>query len=400
MKVGIILVGTELLNGDIVDTNSQYIQNFLLSYGMDSVLKVVVKDQLEEIVEAIKFVENKVDLLIMSGGLGPTFDDITRDAIAKFYSVPLCVDEKAYEVMSTYFQNRKMEMPENNIRQVMLPKGCQVVENHVGVAPGFYIGKILALQGVPRELVDGLHRFIESRFEKADSKEKFDILLYGAAESIVEDRIIDIIKRYESEFEFEILARPYGIILRVVFSDSQRSLAVKVAEEIEKRVEEFVFGHGQERLESVLLNLLDEAGVRISVAESCTGGLIAASFTAIPGSSKSFEEGIVTYSNQSKSERLGVCESVLARFGAVSQECVKEMLKGLKTPVKIAVSGIAGPAGGTKEKPVGLVYIGIEVNGSVKVMEYYFGGERVMIQNRAKNQALFEVIKLIKECSK
>ncbi|MCX5773893.1 MAG: CinA family nicotinamide mononucleotide deamidase-related protein [Fusobacteria bacterium] len=395
MKVGIILVGTELLNGDIVDTNSQFIQNYLLEYGMDCTLKVVVKDHIESIIAAIEFVENKVDLLIMSGGLGPTFDDITRDAISKFYGAALEIDAKSYEKMKGYFDSRATAMPENNMRQVTLPKGCEVVENQVGVAPGFYIGKILALQGVPRELEDGLKRFISTKYSKSNPKFKKDILLYGVAESVVEDSMIDIIKRYERELEFEILARPYGIILRTIYSQRQESIAHGVVEKIKSRVQEWYYGEDSDRLESKLVKILREKGLKISLAESCTGGLIAAALTSVSGVSEVFQEGLVTYSNDSKQSRLGVSEGTLEKFGAVSEECIKEMLRGLKTPIKIAVSGIAGPMGGSVDKPVGLVIIGVEVEGKQVIIKHHFGGEREMIQERAKNCAMFQLLKWI-----
>jgi nicotinamide-nucleotide amidase len=398
MRAYIVLVGTELLNGMMVDTNSIYMAEELNKLGINIIGKSVVGDNIEEIIDLLEYIYNKSDIIIFSGGLGPTIDDVTRDAISKFLNIENEIDEFHYNKMIEKFKLRNIKVLEKNRKEVMVPKGSKVFYNEPGIAPGFYINKIAAFPGVPIELKNLFPKFLSFLKEKYDlNKEVYikDILFWQIAESILENDILEIIKDYENEIIFEFLVKDYGIIFRMQTEKTKKSLVDEIKNKIYNKLSKNIIGEDNERIEINVVNKLIEQNKTISLGESCTGGLIASKLVSVSGASKVFKEGIVVYSNESKQERLGVKKETLERYGAVSEETVYEMLKGLKTDVGIAVSGIAGPNGGTKEKPVGTVYIGIKVDEKYDIKKYQFNGNREKIRERASLTALFELLKLL-----
>ncbi|TDT69732.1 competence/damage-inducible protein cinA [Hypnocyclicus thermotrophus] len=398
MRAYIILVGTELLSGMMIDTNSIYIAEELNKIGITIIGKSVVSDDIDEIIDLLKYVYNKSDIVIFSGGLGPTIDDVTRDAISKFLNIKNEIDGFHYDKMIEKFKLRNIKIFEKNKKEVMVPTGSEVFYNEPGIAPGFYINKIAAFPGVPIELKNLFPKFLSFLKEKYSlNKEVYikDILFWGIAESILENEILDIIKNYENEIIFEFLVKDYGIIFRMQTEKHKIDLVNEIKNKIDNKLSGYIIGEDNERIETNVINKLIKQNKRISLGESCTGGLIASKLVSVSGASKVFTEGIVVYSNEAKHERLNVKKETIKKYGAVSKETVYEMLKGLKTEIGIAVSGIAGPNGGTKEKPVGTVYIGIKKDDIYNIKKHHFNGNREKIRERASLTALFELLKLL-----
>ncbi|OQY10547.1 MAG: competence/damage-inducible protein A [Fusobacteriia bacterium 4572_132] len=390
MRCHIILIGTELLNGMMIDTNSSYMAEKLNECGIEIIGKSIVGDDIEEIVLALEYARKNSDFIIVSGGLGPTIDDITRDAIAKYLDKELILDEKEYMKIKGKFKKANLNFPERNIRQAMLPEGAKIVENKAGAAPAFLIDDIAVFPGVPEEVYETFPKFLDTYLGEKGYDEKFyikDLLVWGLAESELENRILDVVNQ-KREFNIEFLVKEYGIIIRFIGNKRYENIINELKEKIYDRVGEYIFGEDDDRIEKLLFDKLKEKEYNISTAESCTGGLLASKIISLSGISKYYREGLVTYSNESKIERLGVKKETIEKYGAVSKETVSEMLEGLKTDTGIAISGIAGPTGGTEKKPVGTVIIGIKINKIKKVETYLFRGNREKVRKKAVLTAL------------
>lgn len=402
MKATLILVGTELLNGGMVDTNSIYMANELNKYGIEIRYKITVKDDLEEIISAIEIGKVNDDLIIMSGGLGPTMDDLTKEAIAKYLNKKLIVNENELMTLKEKFKKINIEFLENNVKEVEKPEGAISFENGAGMAPAVYINDIVCFPGVPVELYDMFPKFLKwySNEKKLDIDEIYirDLVTYGIAESHLDAQIKDLFIYKGIEYEF--LVKDYGILIRLQGKLSNKNLVEKIVEKIYNRIGINIFGENEDRLELVISKYLRKKNLKISVAESCTGGLMTSTFVNVSGISDVLYEGVVTYSNESKMQRLDVKKETLDKFGAVSEEVAKEMVQGLKSEVAISITGIAGPSGGTEEKPVGLVYIGIKIKDKIFVKKRIFRGSREVIRKRTVLYGLFSLYKLLKEGSK
>lgn len=397
MKAGLILVGTELLNGGMLDTNSLYIAEELNKYGIEIEFKVTIRDFMDEIIKTVDYGKKNVDLIIMSGGLGPTIDDITKEAIAKYLNRPLIVEENELNELKEKFERAKINFVDINIKEVEKPKGAISFRNDAGMAPAIYIDGIAAFPGVPKELYDMLPKFL-----KWYSKEKNintdgiyikDILTFGLAESLLDQEIRDFFT--EDGIYYEFLVKNYGTIVRLQSKESNKNKVEKIVEKIYNKIGKYVFGENADRLEKKAVELVKKLGMNISTAESCTGGMIASRLIDVPGVSEIFKEGIVSYSNDAKMKRLGVKKETLKKYGAVSEETAREMVMGLDSDIVIATTGIAGPDGGTPEKPVGLVYIGIRVKDDIYIEKRFFNGDRMKIRERAVSQSLFSLIKIL-----
>lgn len=397
MKAGLILVGTELLNGGMLDTNSLYIAEELNKYGIEIEFKVTIRDFMDEIIKTIDYGKRNVDLIIMSGGLGPTIDDITKEAIAKYLDRPLIVEENELSELKEKFQRAKINFVDINVKEVEKPKGAITFRNDAGMAPAVYIDGIAAFPGVPKELYDMLPKFLKwySKEKNIDTDEIYirDILTFGLAESLLDQEIRDFFT--EDGIYYEFLVKNYGTIVRLQSKESNKNKVEKIVEKIYNKIGNYVFGENADRLEKKTVELVKKLGMNISTAESCTGGMIASRLIDVPGVSKIFKEGIVSYSNDAKMKRLGVKKETLEKYGAVSEETAREMVMGLDSDVAIATTGIAGPDGGTPEKPVGLVYIGIRVRNDVYIEKRFFNGDRMKIRERAVSQSLFSLIKIL-----
>lgn len=397
MKAGLILVGTELLNGGMLDTNSLYIAEELNKYGIEIEFKVTIRDFMDEILKTIDYGKRNVDLIIMSGGLGPTIDDITKEAIAKYLDRPLIVEENELSELKEKFQRAKINFVDINVKEVEKPKGAITFRNDAGMAPAVYIDGIAAFPGVPKELYDMLPKFLKwySKEKNIDTDEIYirDILTFGLAESLLDQEIRDFFT--EDGIYYEFLVKNYGTIVRLQSKESNKNKVEKIVEKIYNKIGNYVFGENADRLEKKTVELVKKLGMNISTAESCTGGMIASRLIDVPGVSEIFKEGIVSYSNDAKMKRLGVKKETLEKYGAVSEETAREMVMGLDSDVAIATTGIAGPDGGTPEKPVGLVYIGIRVRNDVYIEKRFFNGDRMKIRERAVSQSLFSLIKIL-----
>lgn len=399
MKVGVILVGTELLNGGMLDTNSLYIAEELNKYGLEMKFKITVRDFRDEIYSAIDYCKKNVDLIIISGGLGPTLDDITKEVIAEYVKKPLVVDDDELEELKEKFIKGGYTFTLINTKEVEKPKGAITFKNDVGMAPAVYIDDIVAFPGVPKELYNMLPKFLDwyVKEKKILDDEIYikDLITYGIAESLLDEAVREFFT--EEGIYYEFLVKDYGILIRLQSKMSNKNKVEKIVKKIYNKIGEFIFGEDNDRLEKKVVELLKKLDMNISTAESCTGGMLASKLIDVPGVSEVFYEGIVSYSNEAKINRLGVRKETLDKYGAVSEEVAKEMVMGLTTDVALSTTGIAGPDGGSEEKPVGLVYMGIRIKDKIYVEKRVFRGDRNKVRERTVSHTLFTLIKILNE---
>lgn len=399
MKVGVILVGTELLNGGMLDTNSLYIAEELNKYGLEMKFKITVRDFRDEIYSAIDYCKKNVDLIIISGGLGPTLDDITKEVIAEYVKKPLVVDDDELEELKEKFERAGLKFKTINVKEVEKPEGAVTFKNDVGMAPAVYIDDIVAFPGVPKELYNMLPKFLDwyVKEKKILDDEIYikDLITYGIAESLLYEAVREFFT--EEGIYYEFLVKDYGILIRLQSKMSNKNKVEKIVKKIYNKIGEFIFGEDNDRLEKKIVELLKKLNMNMSTAESCTGGMLASKLIDVPGVSDVFYEGVVSYSNEAKINRLGVRKEILDKYGAVSEEVAKEMVMGLTTDVALSTTGIAGPDGGSEEKPVGLVYIGIRIKDKIYVEKRVFRGDRNKVRERTVSHTLFTLIKILNE---
>lgn len=399
MKVGVILVGTELLNGGMLDTNSLYIAEELNKYGLEMKFKITVRDFRDEIYSAIDYCKKNVDLIIISGGLGPTLDDITKEVIAEYVKKPLVVDDDELEELKEKFERAGLKFKTLNVKEVEKPEGAVTFKNDVGMALAVYIDDIVAFPGVPKELYNMLPKFLNwyVKEKKILDDEIYikDLITYGIAESLLYEAVREFFT--EEGIYYEFLVKDYGILIRLQSKMSNKNKVEKIVKKIYNKIGEFIFGEDNDRLEKKVVELLKKLNMNISTAESCTGGMLASKLIDVPGISEVFYEGVVSYSNEAKINRLGVRKEILDKYGAVSEEVAKEMVMGLTTDVALSTTGIAGPDGGSEEKPVGLVYMGIRIKDKIYVEKRVFRGDRNKVRERTVSHTLFTLIKILNE---
>lgn len=398
MKAGIFLVGTELLNGATIDTNSIYIAEELNKYGIEIEFKMTVRDVMDEIVKALKYAKKNVDLVILTGGLGPTDDDITKEAMAKFLKKKLVVDEKEKKELLKKYKAYK-NPNKTNFKEVEKPEGAVSFKNDVGMAPAVYVDGLVAFPGFPNELKNMFPKFLKYYVKENNLKSQIyikDIITYGIGESVLETTVKDLFT--EGDIFYEFLVKDYGTLIRLQTKIENKKNVAKIVKKLYNRISEFIIGEDDDRIENTIFECLNSGKkpLTISTAESCTGGMIASKLIEVPGISENFIEGIISYSNEAKIKRLKVKKETLEKYGAVSEEVAREMLAGLKTDIGISTTGIAGPGGGTKDKPVGLVYIGIKVKDEVRVFRRELKGDRNKIRQRAMMHALYNLLKILK----
>ncbi|MFZ7987934.1 MULTISPECIES: CinA family nicotinamide mononucleotide deamidase-related protein [Fusobacterium] len=397
MKAGIFLVGTELLNGATIDTNSIYIAEELNKYGIEIEFKMTVRDVMSEITKALTYAKKNVDLVILTGGLGPTDDDITKEAMAKFLKKKLVVDEKEKKELLKKYKAYK-NPNKTNFKEVEKPEGAVSFKNDVGMAPAVYIDGMVAFPGFPNELKNMFPKFLKYYVKENNLKSQIyikDIITYGIGESVLETTVKDLFT--EGDIFYEFLVKDYGTLIRLQTKIENKKNVAKIVKKLYNRISEFIIGEDNDRIENTIYEYLNSGKkpLTISTAESCTGGMVASKLIEVPGISENFIESIVSYSNEAKIKRLKVKKETLEKYGAVSEEVAREMLAGLKTDVGISTTGIAGPGGGTKDKPVGLVYIGIKVKDEVKVFKRELKGDRNKIRQRAMMHALYNLLKIL-----
>lgn len=373
MKVEIISIGDELLIGQTVNTNASWMGARLSEAGFTIEYCTVIRDEADTMLDAFKRALSRVDIVLTTGGLGPTNDDITKQVLCDFFQCALIEDAQVLENVRQLFTARGREMQEVHIRQALIPSVSEALDNQMGTAPGIWINqgsKIMAsMPGVPYEMKYLMTTHVLPRLIDLYAPSSLyyrTVHLQGIGESWIAERIEDI----ESELRAAGMGLAYlpspGLV-RLRFSGaSTEEIKLKIAayvEEVRRRMPEYVFGEEKEELTEVVGRLLRERKATLSTAESCTGGAVAAEIVSVPGSSDYFMGSVVSYSNQVKMEALGVLPSALENHGAVSREVVEQMALGVKqsihTDYSLALSGVAGPDGGSEEKPVGTVWIAV-----------------------------------------
>ncbi len=406
MRAEILSIGTELLLGDIVDTNSSYIAARLAEYGIDLYNMQTVGDNLERVAECIATAASRSDLVIMTGGLGPTEDDLTRNALALFLGEELVEFPEVVEDIRRYFERTGREMPPSNVRQAMAPKGAVVLRNPVGTAPGLIVphrsGKkmFILLPGVPKEMKaifeGGVIPYFKENGIIGNEMLKSRVLhTVGIGESSLVEKVQDILDRQVNP-TIAPLASEGEVVLRITAKSSDLKECLKMLDDTEavlrERLGDLVYGVDSESLEEVVGRMLRERGLSIATAESCSGGLLSHRLTNIPGSSSYFIMGVTTYANSAKERILGVPRDILDRYGAVSRETADAMAEGIRrisgADIGVSITGIAGPGGGTPEKPVGLVYASLASPGGILSEKYNFVGSREEIKHRTTNSVL------------
>lgn len=403
MKVEIITIGDELCSGSVQDTNATFISSHLHTIAIEVAKVTTVGDDTEKIVEALRSVQQKVSFVIVTGGLGPTVDDITTQASANAFRRKLLFNKHALKAMEERFQKFGRTMSPHNIKQAYLPSGATIVPNPIGTACGFSLAKsntlFIFLPGVPREM----ERMFEESVIPLIKKEQPEtsiirssvLKIFGKTESYCDQRLSDLIKS-EKEITFAFLPHYPEISLKLTMRGQDKKYIEKKIKAVERKVTkilgDIIFGKNEETLEEIVGNLLRSQGATIAVAESCTGGLISHRLTNVPGSSDYLERSIIAYSNKAKKDLLKVPATTLNRFGAVSKETAESMAKGVrklsKTTFGLAVTGIAGPTGGTPEKPVGTVFISIAHGRQVTTQKCRFYGDREQIKFMTSQYAL------------
>jgi nicotinamide-nucleotide amidase len=406
VKAEIITIGNELITGIQVDTNGPYLAQRLFGQGI-SVQKIVsVGDEAGAIADALQESITRSDLVLITGGLGPTRDDVTTEVVTKALKKKLVFYPEALDHINKILGSYNVPMTEGQKKQAYFPEGAEIIPNPKGTAPGFLIkeGKTLLvfLPGVPRELETMVEETILPRLENEWKRETYfqsrTLRLFGISESKVDDLLKDIFKN-QKEVTLAFLPLFPEINVRITIQEKSKDKAcARLAyweKEIRERLELYVFGTDEDTMEEVVGNLLRKAKATIAVAESCTGGLIGHRLTNIPGSSDYVERVVVVYSNQAKIDLLKVPEEVILTHGAVSEPTAKLMAEGIRnlagTTLGLSTTGIAGPAGGNPEKPVGIVFISLTDGQETATKEYHFSGDRQQIKLLTSAVALHRI---------
>lgn len=406
MKAIIINIGYELLTGKTLNTNAQYLSKELNSLGYDVIETIVIGDNYNFLINELNRVKDICNLIITTGGLGPTFDDLTKKAISDAFDRRLEYCEECFELMKDYFNRNNRKMAESNLSQVYFPKGSTILKNNNGTAPGLLLETenniIISLPGPPLELNPMFEDFVKIELSKINNKSinYFDYLVMGIGESNAEMLLQKLYKKYTN-----IYIAPYAENGRIryriseLLENTNDSILEIVKKEFENVMDKYIIGEFVYGIEGYIVEKLKELDYTISFAESCTGGSVASKLVDYPGASNVFNESYITYSNESKHKILGVKNDTLEQYGAVSEETANEMVLGLnsitKSEVCLSVTGIAGPTGGTEVKPVGLVWFGFYVNGKVITTSRIFNGNRIQIRERATMFALYNIYKLL-----
>jgi nicotinamide-nucleotide amidase len=412
MNACLIAVGSEMLTPFRVDTNSLVVTERLNQIGYDVRLKAVVADDVDELARVLDGALAWADVIILTGGLGPTEDDITRDAVARVLNLSMDVDEQIVDRIRERFARRGLTMPEINRRQGMVPRGATVIENRNGTAPGLWLERgrtaIVLLPGPPREMTPMLDAVIRDRLTpRTDGRGLFRRVLKitGRTESDVDAAAQPVYSPWTSAavpISTTILAALGQIELHLTAAASDRTAANASLDagvsELEVVLGSAVYSTDGRPLEAVVGDMLRERGMTIAVAESCSGGLLASRLTDVPGSSDYVDRGVVCYSNRAKTELAGVPESLLAEHGAVSEPVAVAMATGIRerahTNVGVGITGVAGPGGGSPEKPVGTVAIAVAVDDLIRVRTFQFLGGRDMVKFQSA-QAAMNMLRLL-----
>jgi nicotinamide-nucleotide amidase len=410
LNAEIIAIGSEMLTPFRLDTNSLWLTEKLNAMGIEVRVKTVVGDDEARLEETVRDAMKRSEIVISTGGLGPTEDDITRKIFARVLKRQLILQDAILEKLRARFARRNMPMPENNARQALVIHGAQILENNNGTAPGMLITEgdctVVMLPGPPREMKP----IFEASVAPVLKQRAGDMLIarktlsiFGLGESAVDELAAPIYTQYQNP-STTILFKDGQIELHLTAQARNESETVKLLDELAGRLDEvlgeYIFSRSNETLEEVVGQLLKLRGYTLATAESCTGGLVAGRITEVPGSSEYFIEGVVSYSNEAKIDLLGVPRELIETHGAVSEQVAGAMAAGIRkragSTFGAAVTGIAGPGGGSEEKPVGLVYIALADDSQTTTRKFLFPGDRQFIRTLSVNAALDMVRRRVK----
>jgi len=405
-RVEILSTGTEIMQGLYPDTNAQWLSSQLMALGLPVSCHSAVGDSVQELASHLDVIARRCDVLIVTGGLGPTEDDVNRYAIARVYNVELSEDETVVAQMRERFARRGIPFNDANRVQAMIPRGARVLYNEWGTAPGFVIevevglATLIALPGPPREMQPSFDRYVRpylmERFQPGDRFITLTLHTIALPESEINSTLRDLFDN-DSDVAIGLLAQHGKVDIRLTAQgpneDNVRRRLGEFRRQIEKRLDaESIYGADEESLDSVVGELLKSQHLTISVAESCTGGMITSRLTNIVGASSYLLEGFVTYSNEAKIARLDVPQELIRQYGSVSRQVARAMAEGVRrvarTDLGLSATGVAGPTGGTPDKPVGLVYLGLAWGNDSVVVERRFLGNRNENRTYSVNAAL------------
>ncbi len=401
MLCEIISVGTELLLGDIVNTNAQYLSQKISLLGFDVYHHSVVGDNFNRLIDQINLSRSRSDIIITTGGLGPTEDDITKEALSRALGVKMVLHNESLEKIKSYFDKTGKDMPNINIKQAYMLPNSIVIENDNGTAPGViyeHEGNIfILLPGPPKEMVPMFNNKIFPYLKKKSNSiiKSKTLRVVGIGESSLQDMLYDFMKK-QTNPTIALYAKEGEVQIRITAKSEDENHVSSIIDESITKIKEIlgdsIYGYDEESLEYIINKLLQHNNKTIAIAESCTGGLVSNRLTDIPNASRSYINGIICYSNESKINMLGVKKETLINHGAVSEETATEMAKGVKeiskTDIGLSITGIAGPDGGNEEKPVGLCYIGLTLNDKISTYKCLFNGNRQKIKWLASTKAL------------
>lgn len=408
MTVEIISIGTELLLGEITNTNAQYLASQIAALGLPSYFQTVVGDNPTRLKETIKNSLNRNSILILTGGLGPTYDDLSKEIVADVLNKKLVLHKPSLKEIEDYFSIKNETMPKSNIKQAMIPEGSIVLKNNHGTAPGLVVETdekmIVLLPGPPHEMKpmfeNELYPYL-LKFTK-DTIVSSHLYLFGIGESALEEKLSSMMKEYTNP-----TIAPYAsdgtlmirLTAKAASNKEAQQLINPVLEKISKQFDSYVFSVDEPRLENVLVKLLKDNNKTLTTAESCTGGLLGELITSVPGASNIYQYGFITYSNQAKEDLLDVKPQTLKEYGAVSKETVIEMAlnsrERSKSDYALSISGLAGPDGGSPNKPIGLVYIGLATPNNVYTKKLNLGRNRPNERNYIRQYSVMHAMKLL-----
>ncbi len=410
MKVSIINIGDELLIGQVVNTNASWMSQQFLANGMDVAKVFVISDNKDDINNTLQIALQMSDAVVITGGLGPTKDDITKKTLCEYFDSELVEDEATFEVISSIFKKRGYPMTDTNRQQALVPKCCTVLLNKRGTAPGMWFeqdGKVvISLPGVPFEMQYIMEEEVIPRmlnYFKVGAIIHKNLLFHGIGESFLSDKIEDWELSLPKTIRLAYLPKAGMLRLRLTARGTDRAiLETDINTSLKglySLVGEYIMGEDAESLAEIVARTMKNNSKTLAVAESCTGGAIASSITSMAGASEYFKGCVVAYSNEVKHKILGVKTETLAKYGAVSEETAREMVLGvisnMDTDYAVATTGIAGPGGGSQEKPVGTVWIAVASRNEICTQKMSFGDDRLRTIERTQNQTFANLLKLM-----
>ncbi len=412
MNAEIICVGTEIILGDILNTHSQFLSQELAALGINVYYQTAVGDNDKRFSEILKNALDRSDLIFLTGGLGPTTDDITKEVACKLLEIPCHYHQPTAEKIKCYFARSGREITQNNLKQAMIPENAYILENNWGTAPGLILQKqqktLVLLPGPPRELRPMFEHGVKPYFQSqlAQPIVSKNVRVFGIGESLLETKIEDLVRCVNPTVA--LYAKDGEVLIRVTAKAENNQKAEKIIDQmidkLSERLGTYIYGIDVDSLQQVVVRTLTEQNKTIATAESCTGGLLASKITQVPGSSNVFGMGLITYANQAKQQQLGVLETTLDTVGAVSEQTAIEMAQGLyqksQADFCVSITGIAGPTGGSEEKPVGTVYIAVAHQQKIWCKQFHFArnqNERDYIRDLSCLNAL-NMVRLTLQC--